>query len=105
MEDFIGGLLRGGVLLSAVTIFVGAVIYLVRHGGSPADYRAFHGEPDEYRTISGILRNVAALRGRGIIQLGLLFLIATPLARERDRLYTIVAAMVFVILLYSLIFS
>jgi uncharacterized membrane protein len=115
MEDFIGGLLRGGVLLSAVTIFVGAVIYLVRHGGSPADYRAFHGEPDEYRTISGILRNVAALRGRGIIQLGLLFLIATPVARvafsifgfarERDRLYTIVAAIVFVILLYSLIFS
>ena len=115
MEDFIGGLLRGGVLLSAVTIFVGAVIYLARHGGSPADYRAFHGEPDEYRTISGILRNVAALRGRGIIQLGLLFLIATPVARvafsifgfarERDRLYTIVAAMVFVILLYSLIFS
>ena len=115
MENFIGGLLRGGVLLSAVTIFVGAVIYLARHGGSPADYRAFHGEPDEYRTISGILRNVAALRGRGIIQLGLLFLIATPLARvafsifgfarERDRLYTIVAAMVFVILLYSLIFS
>jgi uncharacterized membrane protein len=115
MENFIGGLLRGGVLLSAVTIFVGAVIYLARHGGSPADYRAFHGEPDEYRTISGILRNVAALRGRGIIQLGLLFLIATPVARvafsifgfarERDRLYTIVAAMVFVILLYSLIFS
>ena len=96
MENFIGGLLRGGVLLSAVTIFVGAVIYLARHGGSPADYRAFHGEPDEYRTISGILRNVAALRGRGIIQLGLLFLIATPVARvafsifgfarERDRL-------------------
>lgn len=115
VENFIGGLLRGGVLLSAVTIFVGAVIYLVRHGGSPADYRAFHGEPDEYRTISGILRNVAALRGRGIIQLGLLFLIATPVARvafsifgfarERDRLYTIVAAIVFVILLYSLIFS
>jgi uncharacterized membrane protein len=115
MENFIGGLLRGGVLLSAVTIFVGAVIYLARHGGSPADYRAFHGEPDEYRTISGILRNVVALRGRGIIQLGLLFLIATPVARvafsifgfarERDRLYTIVAAMVFVILLYSLIFS
>jgi uncharacterized membrane protein len=115
VENFIGGLLRGGVLLSAVTIFVGAVIYLARHGGSPADYRAFHGEPDEYRTISGILRNVAALRGRGIIQLGLLFLIATPVARvafsifgfarERDRLYTIVAAMVFVILLYSLIFS
>jgi uncharacterized membrane protein len=115
VENFIGGLLRGGVLLSAVTIFVGAVIYLARHGGSPADYRAFHGEPDEYRTISGILRNVAALRGRGIIQLGLLFLIATPVARvafsifgfarERDRLYTIVAAIVFVILLYSLIFS
>jgi uncharacterized membrane protein len=33
------------------------------------------------RTLSGILADAAAFRGRGIIQLGLLLLIATPVAR------------------------
>jgi len=52
------------------------------------------------------------LRGRGIIQLGLLLLIATPVARvafsiaafamQRDRLYVVVTLMVLAILLYSL---
>ena len=47
-------------------------------------------------TLSGIVQDVLALQGRGIIQLGLLLLIATPIARvafsvaafafQRDRL-------------------
>jgi uncharacterized membrane protein len=51
-------------------------------------------------------------RARGIIQLGLLLLIATPVARvafsigafaaERDRLYVAVATIVFIILICSL---
>jgi uncharacterized membrane protein len=115
MEVFIGGLLREGVLLSAVTVLAGAIIYLARHGYSHVKYSAFQGEPAEYKTVGGVLRNVAALHGRGIIQLGLLILIATPVARvlfaifgflrERDTLYAVVAAIVLVILLCSLIFS
>jgi uncharacterized membrane protein len=72
----------------------------------------FHGEPNQLRTISGILREALAFQGRGIIQLGLLLLIATPVARvalsivgfaaERDRMYVGFAAIVLVILLYSL---
>jgi uncharacterized membrane protein len=47
-------------------------------------------------TLSGIVQDFLALQGRGIIQLGLLLLIATPIARvafsvaafafQRDRL-------------------
>ena len=58
---------------------------------------------------------VLKLRGRGIIQLGLLLLIATPVARvalsifgfakERDRMYVVFTLIVFSILLYSLIGS
>jgi uncharacterized membrane protein len=112
VEDLIGNLLRSGVLLAALIVFIGAVVYVARHGGEPADYRVFHGEPSDLRTIQGVWRETLAFQGRGIIQLGLLVLIATPVARvalsivgfaaERDRMYVGFALMVLVILLYSL---
>lgn len=115
MEVIIGNLLRAGVLLSALIVLFGAVIYLVRHGLSAPDYRVFRGEPSDLRSVGGILRDALALRGRGVIQLGLLVLIATPVARvafsifgfaeEKDRLYVAVASMVLLILAYSLIGS
>src|ERR1035438_4733131 len=77
METFIGNLLRAGVLSSALIVAIGAAVYLVRHGHSPTSYRTFQSEPPNLRTVSGIFREALALRGRGIIQLGLLLLIAT----------------------------
>jgi len=115
MDVIIGNLLRFGVVLSALIVLFGAVIYLLRHGHSPTEYRMFRGEPTDLRSVRGILRDALALRGRGIIQLGLLFLIATPVARvafsifgfaeERDRMYVVVASIVLLVLLYSLIGS
>jgi uncharacterized membrane protein len=79
------------------------------------DFRVFRGEPADLRDVRGIIRDTLALRGRGIIQLGLLLLIATPVARvafsifgfaeERDRMYVVFTVIVFSILLYSLIGS
>jgi len=79
------------------------------------EYRIFRGEPVELRQIRGILREALRLSGRGIIQLGLLLLIATPVARvgmsivgfaaERDWMYVRFASVVLVILLYSLLGS
>jgi uncharacterized membrane protein len=115
MELLIGNLLRAGVFFSAFVVSCGAAIYLVRHGRSPADYGVFRSEPSNLRHVGAIFRDALALRGRGIIQLGLLFLIATPVARvafsivgfaeEKDRMYVIVASIVLVILAYSLIGS
>jgi uncharacterized membrane protein len=112
IENMVGNLLRAGVSLSALVVFIGGVIYLVRHGRSPADYRVFHGEPSDLRNLSGIVRDAYGLHGRGIIQLGLLLLIATPVARvafsiwgfaaEEDRMYMIFTGIVLVVLLYSL---
>jgi uncharacterized membrane protein len=112
VENLIGNLLRAGVSLAALIVFIGGVVYLARHGSEPADYRVFHGEPKQLRTISGVLQETLAFQGRGIIQLGLLLLIATPVARvtlsifgfaaERDRMYVVFATIVLVILLYSL---
>jgi len=111
-ESVIGALLRLGVLLSAAVVLFGGLIYLVRHGTSAPDYRLFHGEPTELRTLSGILSYALSLHGHGIIQLGLLILIATPVARvafsvvafalERDRLYVVITLVVLSVLLLSL---
>jgi uncharacterized membrane protein len=115
IESVVGNLLRTGVLLSAFVVFCGAMVYLGRHGHSPADYRVFQGEPSELRSASGIVRDAMDLHGRGIIQLGLLLLIATPVARvafsifgfaaERDRLYVVFTVVVLAILIFSLVGS
>lgn len=107
-----GTLLRIGVSLSAAIVLLGGVLYLVRWGGMLPQYGAFAGEPARLTTVQGIVESARSLSGRGIIQFGLLLLIATPVARvifavmafalERDRLYVIVALIVFGILLFSL---
>ncbi len=115
MELILGNLLRAGVLISAAIVLCGAGIYLARHAHEPANYRVFRGEPSDFRTIRGVVQSVRHGHGRGFIQLGLLFLIATPIARvafsivgfsiERDRLYVAFTVIVLLILLYSLLGS
>jgi uncharacterized membrane protein len=115
MEVILGNLLRTGVVFAAAVVFIGACIYLARHAHELANYRVFTGEPWEFRTISGVIHSVIHIRGRGFIQLGLLLLIATPIARvafsvvgfalERDRMYVVFTLIVLAILLYSLLGS
>jgi uncharacterized membrane protein len=112
VETIIGLLLRAGVLIAAAVVFVGAVLFLVRHGGSRESYRTFAGAPDWLRSPDQIVANAMHLSGRAVIQLGLLLLIATPVARvafsaiafllERDYLYVLITLIVFGTLLFSL---
>jgi uncharacterized membrane protein len=112
MDEIIGHLLRAGVILSAVFVLAGGVVYLARHPEPVIDYRMFQGEPEELRTVSGIVHEALAFRGRGLIQLGLLILIATPIARvafsavvflyQRDWMYVVVTLIVLGLLVYSL---
>jgi uncharacterized membrane protein len=116
VEQHLGNLLRAGVLLAAVVVLAGGTVYLVHHGREPRpDLSAFHGEPAELSSPSGIIQAAFSLRGRAIIQLGLLLLIATPVARvffsvfafarERDYLYVLLTLIVLGVLLYSLFFA
>ena len=112
MDVIVGNLLRVGVALSGAIVFAGGLVYLVRHGTEAPDYRVFRGEPVDLVTIGGIFREAVGFRGRGIIQLGLLLLIATPVARvaylvyafarQGDRLYSVIALIVLVLLAYGL---
>lgn len=112
MELIIGNLLRAGVLLSATVVVIGGIIYVARHGRTIADYRTFRGELSPLRTLTGIIQGALQPSGRGIIQFGLLLLIATPVARvifsaigfarERDYLYVAFTLAVLAVLTYSL---
>ena len=67
----------------------------------------------EWIIVNGIAENALSFHGRELIQLGLLCLIATPVARvffsiiafakQRDTLYAIVAAFVLILLAHSLL--
>ena len=112
IDELMGLLLRSGVILAACIVLLGGVIYLVRHP-RPSDYGVFQGEPENLRTISGIFTEAMVFRGRGLIQLGLLVLIATPISRvtfsvlaflyQRDWKYVVFTLIVLGLLLYSLL--
>ncbi len=105
--------LRISLLLSAAFVLLGGFLYLNRHGGQFPHYDVFQGEPPEYRTVTGIARSTSNFRGRGLIQVGVLLLLATPVARvvaaligfalQRDRLYIAVSLIVLTVLLVSIL--
>jgi uncharacterized membrane protein len=112
IEDIIGNLLRAGVILAAAVVLAGGVLYVAKYGHQQPQYGVFHGEPSDLRHLSQIIDAAISMRSRGLIQLGLLILIATPVARvafsviafaaERDWLYVVVTLIVLAVLLYSL---
>lgn len=113
IEHMVSVVLRAGVLISASVVLVGGIYYLARHGTEVVDYHVFHGQPRIDRVVGEIVKGAIGLRARSIIQLGILLLIATPIARvafslvgfamERDRTYVAVTAIVLAVLLYGLI--
>ena len=112
MENVIGNLLRIGVISAAALVLIGGGFYLAKHGTTPPEYSVYHLEPANMRSIPGIIKRAFALDSRGLIQLGLLLLIATPVARvafsvfafamQRDYTYIIVTLIVLTLLLFSL---
>jgi uncharacterized membrane protein len=114
IETWVGAMLRTGVLVAATVVLAGGMLYLAQNHGPRPDYRHFRGEPLRLTTLGGVLHGVASGDARSIIMLGLLLLVATPVARvvmcvvgfafERDKLYVVVSSVVLVILLYSLMF-
>jgi uncharacterized membrane protein len=109
----LGRVLRVGVLTAAAIVVVGATVYLTKHGTVHQDYQAFTGEPADLRSIGGVVADAAHGSGRGLIQLGLLVLIATPVVRvlfsivgffrEGDYIYVFVTLAVLGLLAYSLL--
>jgi len=112
VDQLLGNLLRIGVIVATIVAATGGVLYLAQHGLEPVDYRVFRGEPPELRRVGGVVREALGLHARAIVQLGLVLLIATPVARvamslvafvlQRDRVYVVVTAIVLAVLIFSL---
>ena len=112
VEIFLGKMLRWGVLLAALVVFGGGVWFLAESRDTARNYRTFRGEPAELRSLPAIVHQAMALRPLGVIQFGLLLLIATPVARvlfsvlgfglERDWMYVVITLLVLALLLYTL---
>ena len=51
-----GNMLRYGVLISALFVFSGAIIYLVQHGHEKPQYHLFSGEPFRFINLRQILK-------------------------------------------------
>jgi uncharacterized membrane protein len=113
VERLIGVTLLAGVLTSTLIVLSGGLVYVWRHSHLAVHYRVFRGEPSDLRHLSGILHDVKALTGRGIIQLGLILLVCLQVLRVvltgvlfltvRDRLYVLLSAIVLALLAYGLV--
>jgi uncharacterized membrane protein len=112
LDITLGRLLQIGVLLAAMVVLVGAVVYLARFGSADSENHVFHGEPPELRDPLQIIRGALELHPRRLIQLGLLLLVAVPVARvaftvmvfakKRDWTYVVFTLIVLSLLLFSL---
>lgn len=112
MQLVIGRLLRTGVSVSVGIALIGGIIYIIRHGNQVVDYTHFTGVP-AYVSPAHLFKSIMQLRGRAIIQAGIILLIATPVIRiifsaagfalEKDHLYTSITLLVLGIIIFSMV--
>ena len=113
VQRLIGTLLRVGVTAAACIVLAGGAWYLAAHGGDVPRYGTFRGEPFFLTHIAALVAAVLSGHSAALIQLGLVILIAVPIARvaisivayalEKDWLYCLVTAFVLAVLLFSLL--
>lgn len=106
-------LLAVGLAVAALVVISGGAFYLVKYGPQLTHYSVFRGEPSDLRSISGIWQDAIALRSRGLIQLGVLLLVLTPIARvvfsagaflwRRDYIYVLITLIVLGVLVFNLV--
>jgi uncharacterized membrane protein len=99
------------VLLSTLLVLAGGVVFLLDSGAAAPSYARFAGEPASLSGLGGIIRSALQGDGRGLIQLGLVVLIATPVLRVagslaafillRDRTYVVLTSVVLLLLASS----
>jgi uncharacterized membrane protein len=111
LERIVSRLLIAGVILSATVVLLGGACHLARHEKEIADYHVFHEVAEAYRSVWGVIHAIGPSNCSAVIQLGLLLLIATPIARvafslvgfafERDWTYVAITSIVLAVLIYS----
>jgi len=118
MNLVIGKVLRYGVILSGLIIIFGTAGLIASKGISEtAGFLNYNPTAVPHDGIdvspSGLLQGLAAFSAFSWIELGVVLLIATPVARvlisvflfaaEKDRLYVLITAVVLALLLFSIL--
>jgi uncharacterized membrane protein len=115
VEQIIGRLLQVGVLISTAVVLVGGILLLAREGTHAINVAHYQAQPQRLNDIGGIIRDGRSGGTRATIQLGVLLLIATPIARvaltllaflyKRDWLYVAMTSLVLGLLLFGFIWG
>lgn len=112
LQVVLGTLLRVGVLVSMIIVFIGGVMYMIEQGSAVKDYGNFIVDANSFNSIPKIISELKQFKSGAIIQFGILMLILTPVLRivfsvysflmEQDYLYVIIGFIVLAIILISL---
>jgi len=115
LEYLLSNLLVYGVLIASFVVLSGGILYLINHGLDIAEYQVFIGTQSQFHSPTGVVNAVFAGSSQGIIQLGLLILIAVPILRviislltfllEGEFIYVIIYVIITSLVLASLIYS
>jgi uncharacterized membrane protein len=113
IEVILGNLLRAGVIASALVVLAGGILFFIQNGSRIPEFHIFQGVPGCTLASMDIIRGALGLHGQCVIMIGLLLLIATPVARvlfsaiafalEGDRTYVVITLVVLALLLFSLL--
>ena len=109
----IGRLLQIGVAIAATVVLVGSVMLLWQHGHDVVSHSVFRGATGPLTSVGAIVHGALTGDALAVIQVGLVLLIATPIARvaltlvafvvQRDWVYTGLTGLVLAILLVGLL--
>jgi len=113
IEQFIGLQLRYGVVIASLVVLAGGILYLIASGGAPLpNHEQFIGEKAGFTTAAQIWQGVLSLNPKGVITMGVVILIATPILRiffsligfviEKDRLYVLITIVVLSVMMFSI---
>ena len=117
IESVISSILRFGVALSIATILTGLVVTFFHHREYLSSRQAYgtlvDASANYTSSVRSVLDGIRQRRGQSIVMLGVLILIATPVARvaasialfaaERDRVYVAITTVVLLLLVLSFV--
>jgi uncharacterized membrane protein len=113
IERLIGLQLRFGVIIASLIVLTGGLIYLKQFGAlAVPHYHSFIGTKAGYTSLGEIFKGVYTANAKGVIELGVVALIITPILRiafslvgfiiEKDKLYIWITLTVLAIMMASI---
>lgn len=112
IEKKISLILLAGTLLSTAIVLLGGIWYLSQHGAEDMQFALLRSAPTPH-SVAEVWQFALSFTPLGIVQLGLLILVATQLLRvamlcffyikTRDYWFTLISCFVLLVLIYSFV--